>query len=130
MEGLLIFVLFMGFVVFLVRVQTAQLRAFDRLSAKGRRGRALVLSSFRNATGVTLGGRRFQRRQMTIEIDISGQAPYEVTNTFLVPRGMVEPFPGCSLDVAIDPANPQSVAVLGPGGFSGPWLRIGPPAAY
>jgi hypothetical protein len=105
-------------------------RRYDRLQSGGLRGRALVLKSSQTVTGVTVGGRRFQSRTMTLDIELHGTRPFVVSGTFLVPRGLVEPIPGCSLEVSVDPKNRQNIAVLGPGGFTGPWLRIGPPALY
>jgi hypothetical protein len=104
--------------------------AIDRLATRGLRGRGLVLSSFQMSNGVTIGSRRFERKQMTLDIEIPGRPPYLVNGQFLVPRGQVEAIPGTSLEVAVDPSNPNQVAVLGPGGFTGPWLNIGPPNAY
>jgi hypothetical protein len=104
--------------------------AIDRLARSGIRGRGLVLSSFQMSFGVTLGGRRFERKQMTLDVEIPGRPPYQVNGQFLVPRGQVEAIPGSSLEVAVDPSNPSQIAVLGPGGFTGPWLNLGPPNAY
>jgi len=131
-SGAAFLVIFVAFFLFVIikNATTGQPAVYDRLAAKGLPGRALVLSSFQMAQGVSFGLRRFQRRQMTIEIEVAGMAPYQLTNTFLVPRGVVEPIPGASLDVAVDPKNPQNVAVLGPGGFTGPWIRLGPPPAF
>ena len=104
--------------------------AIDRLARRGIRGRGLVLSAFQMSNGVTLGGRRFERKQMTLDVEIPGRPPYLVNGQFLVPRGQVEAIPGSSLEVAVDPSNPSQIAVLGPGGFTGPWLNLGPPNAY
>jgi hypothetical protein len=67
---------------------------------------------------------------MTLEIEVQGVAPYVIQGMFQVPRGMVEPIPGSSLEVAVDRSNPGSVVVLGPGGFTGPWLNSGPPQPF
>jgi hypothetical protein len=125
----------LGFLVLVFFVILAALKggvagSYDRLASAGLRGRALVLGASQMVTGVTLNGRRFQRRQMVLEIEIEGREPYEVSGTFLVPRGLIEPIPGSSLDVAVDRGVPSRVAVLGPGGFSGPWLRTGIPQPY
>jgi len=129
--GVVILVFIALFVFVIVKnAATGQPAVYDRLAARGLPGRALVLSSFQMTQGISFGRRRFQRRQMTLEIEVSGRAPYELTNTFLVPRGVVEPIPGSSLDVAVDPKDPRNVAVLGPGGFTGPWIRLGPPPAF
>jgi hypothetical protein len=57
-------------------------------------------------------------------------APYVIQGSFLIPRGVVDAIPGSSLEVAVDRANPNSVVVLGPGGFTGPWLNSGPPQPF
>jgi hypothetical protein len=92
--------------------------------------RGLVLQSARIATGTTVNGRRFEQRAMTLDIEIPGQQPYICTGTFLVPRGLVEAIPGASLDVSVDPTNAQNIVVVGPGGFTGLWLNLGPPNPY
>jgi hypothetical protein len=93
-------------------------------------GRGLVLESMSAATGVTRNGRRFDRRIMTLEVEVAGMAPYIVQGSFLVPRGQVEVIPGASLELAVDGRSASDVTVLGPGGFTGPWLNAGPPQAY
>jgi len=67
---------------------------------------------------------------MTLDVEIPGREPYVSTGDFLVPRGVAETIPGASLDVAVDARDQNQILVLGPGGFSGPWIRIGPPAPY
>jgi len=98
------------------------------LATRGLRGRGLVLSSNMLTTGSTINGQRYETRTMTLDIEIPGRPPYEVTQAFVIPRGLVEPVPGASLDLAVDPGNRNLISVLGPGGFSGPWLRVGPPS--
>jgi hypothetical protein len=80
--------------------------------------------------GVTLGGRRFERRGMTLDVEIPGRPPFIASGNFLVPRGIVEATPGASLELAVHPTNQSRIAVLGPGGFTGPWLNYGPPNSY
>ena len=89
-----------------------------------------MLSSFQMSNAVTIGQRRFERRTMTLDIEIPGRAPYVVSGQFLIPRGQCEAIPGSSLEVAVDRSNPSQLAVLGPGGFTGPWMRLGPPNVY
>ncbi len=103
---------------------------YDRLQSRGLRGRALVLSANQITTSVRIGTRRFVNRPMTLEIELPGVEPYEITGTFAIPRGFADPVPGASLDVAVDPRNRSTIAILGPGGFTGPWLQQGPPQPY
>ena len=129
-----------GVVVFvvvwlLVKAGTKNLQtsagAISQLGQSGVRARGLVLQSSQLATGVTLNGQRFERRTMTIDVEIPGQAPYVISNgVFLLPRGLVEAAPGSSLELSVDAADRTRVVVLGPGGFTGPWIRTGPPNAY
>jgi hypothetical protein len=102
----------------------------NRLTQSGLRGRGLILSSSQMATNTRVGMQRFEQRQMTLEIEVQGVAPYVIQGVFLVPRGMVDAIPGSSLEIAVDRSNPSSVIVLGPGGFTGPWLNSGPPQPF
>jgi hypothetical protein len=123
------FIVLFVFIVIAVSKNSA-VAGRNRLAQSGLRGRGLVLQSSMNATGMRVGMQRFEQRQMTLDIEIPGRAPYVVQGTFMTPRGLVEPIPGASLDVSVDPNNPSAVVVLGPGGFSGPWLQTGPPQPY
>ncbi len=102
----------------------------DKLAVAGLPARGLVLTSAQVAVGVTMNMRRFERRMMTLDVEIPGRAPYICTGSFLIPRGLVEATPGASLELAVDPRNPNNIVVLGPGGFTGPWLNVGPPQPY
>ncbi|HEY8072798.1 MAG TPA: hypothetical protein VIF62_01780 [Labilithrix sp.] len=133
-----VFVIIVGVVV-LVQIARAVSRsrspsqsagALDALAASGIPARGLVLSCSQYAIGVTLSQRRFEKRTMTIDVEIPGREPYVATGDFLVPRGLLEVVPGASLDLSVDARDPNRIVVLGPGGFTGPWLRVGPPAAY
>jgi hypothetical protein len=104
--------------------------AIDSLARKGLRARGLVLSCNQMSTGVTINGRRFERRTMTLDVEIPGRAPFITNGVFLVPRGIVEATPGSSLELAVHPTKMSQIAVLGPGGFTGPWLNFGPPNTY
>lgn len=135
MAGLVvIFVVFV--LIFILKAVTSGSRTlgvsdFDRLTSNGVRGRALVLASSNIAVGFRIGMRRFERRTMTLEVEIPGREPFIAQGTYPVPRGLVEPIPGSSLDVAIDARGTGQLAVLGPGGFTGPWLNVGgPPQPY
>src|SRR5437660_1424750 len=102
----------------------------DSIEATGTPARGLVLTCSPYVIGVTINQRRFEKRTMTLDVEIPGQAPYQSSGDFLVPRGLVDAIPGASLELAVDPSNPDKIAVLGPGGFTGPWLRLGPPQPY
>jgi hypothetical protein len=124
------FVAFIAFVMSKAASNAQGANTIDRLRQGGVPGRGLVLASSVISTGVTVGMRRFEQRQMTIEVEVYGQQPYVIQGTFMVPRGLVDAIPGSSLELAVDSGNPNQIAILGPGGFTGPWLQVGPPQAY
>ena len=104
---------------------------FDRLATNGLPARGLILQSYISTTRtMTVNGRRYEVRTMTLDIEVPNRPAYVVSGDFTMPRGVVEPIPGASLELMVDPKNPNHVAVLGPGGFTGPWLCVGVPPAY
>jgi hypothetical protein len=130
--GFVVFVMFF-IVIFLVKMASSRALGvgdYDRLTQYGVRGRALVLASTNIAVGFRIGMRRFERRAMTLEVEVPGREPFIAQGTYPVPRGLVEPIPGSSLEVAVDARGTGQIAVLGPGGFTGPWLNVGPPQPY
>jgi hypothetical protein len=136
------FLVFFGVIIFFVLFVRGAIKAagggtqgqsvqlLDRLEQTGTPARGLVLGAANYSVGVTVNMRRFERRTMAIDVEIPGREAYVVSGDFLVPRGLVEVVPGVSLELAVDPSNPNNVAVLGPGGFTGPWIRLGPPQPY
>jgi hypothetical protein len=131
--GYLVLVGILIFVVWMISRAGKGPKTFAQVAQSGARGRALVLQSSMPTSGFTMNGRRWLRTTMTLDIEVPGQQPYQVTGSFLLPRGLVEAVPGSSLEVAVDMNNrmsADSVSVLGPGGFTGPWLNVGPPNPY
>jgi hypothetical protein len=134
MTGFVIFALFIFVFVLISRFSSSGTRSATQLantsSGAGVHARGLVLSASQQSKGTRSGGLRYEQRQMTIEVEIPGEAPYVTTGYFLAPRGVVEAIPGSSLELMVDRSNPSNLVILGPGGFTGPWLRSGPPRAY
>jgi hypothetical protein len=91
-----------------------------RILKSGLEGRGLVLSAARTGTQATIGGQRFQVRQVLLDVEVLGRAPYEVSLNAMFPR-LCEPFPGSALDLRVDPRNPNNVVIVGPAGSSG-WM--------
>jgi hypothetical protein len=83
----------------------------------------LVVSS----TGQKVGAvsRRFDRRSVTIDVEIPGRQPYEVTTIPLIPINLVrDVLPGATVELRVDPKNPSTMAIIGPGtGFVQAALR-------
>jgi hypothetical protein len=100
---------------------------FDRVMSgqapQGVRAYGLILSASRTATPVNYFGRVMEQRYVVLEVEIPGQQPYQVNTQLSIPLGLVEARPGDTLELSVSPGNPNNVTVLGPGGFTGPWLR-------
>jgi hypothetical protein len=64
-------------------------------------------------------------RNLILDIELPGMAPYEVSVTPMIPR-IVEALPGASVDVRVDPKNLQEVLIVGPAGSSA-WLPTAAP---
>ena len=88
--------------------------------ASGVPARGLILQADSMATEGTLRGQRVEYRQMRLDVEIPGQAPYEVSVRPAIPR-ICEALPGAALDLRVDPRNPNNVTVVGPAGASG-WI--------
>jgi hypothetical protein len=112
-----------GFTALSGRSQAQQATA---LSTNGILGRGLILQAAATPSGrATIGGQRFEMRNLILDIELPGMAPYEVSVTPMIPR-IVEALPGASVDVRVDPKNLQQVLVVGPAGSSA-WLPAAMP---
>jgi hypothetical protein len=85
--------------------------------------RGLVLSADATSQSVQWNGQSCEQRDTMLDVEIPGQEPYVVRATLRFQRGLVRVAPGDALDLNIDPNDPSRIVVLGPGGFTGPWLR-------
>ena len=51
-----------------------------------------------------------------VDIEIEGRPPYQVSTTSMIPNQMSRSvLPGASLELRVDPTNPQSFAIVVPG---------------
>lgn len=96
---------------------------FDRLSQTGVPARGILLQVAQTSSG--MGGpmgRRFQRRSVRIDIEIPGQNPYELNALAWIPMNCVrDVLPGATVELRVDPTNPQKFVIIGPGvGFAPP----------
>jgi hypothetical protein len=110
-------------VVFLVIVfvaRASQVGGRGALLARGLPARGLILSAARTATDASYGGQRFEVRSLVLDIEVPGRPPYEVSLSTMIPR-ICEALPGATLDLRVDPAKPDNLAVVGPAGSS-QWL--------
>jgi len=94
--------------------------ARTRLMTSGLPARGLVVRAASTGRAMMLNGQRFQVRNVLLDVEVQGRAPYEIGLDALFPR-MCESFPGTALDLRVDPANPANVAIVGPAGSSA-WI--------
>ncbi|CAN5319511.1 hypothetical protein BH11MYX1_BH11MYX1_49170 [soil metagenome] len=123
----------MGFVVVLVlcaiiwlfkaAVGTASTSqsGYKALLSRGLPARGILLA-VTNVPSSTLGVGLFklQVRQVRIDIEVPGRAPYEVTASVAIPLNLVrDVLPGAIVELRIDRKNPTNIAIVGPGvGFN------------
>ncbi len=131
MRQVVVVLVIVAVVIFLIIKGAAGAKGALALETNGLPARGLVLACDRVSMGRTINGRRFELFTMTLDVELYGAGePYVCTGNYLVPRGQVETVPGASLELMVDRKNRNQLLVIGPGGFSGPWLRVGPPNAY
>jgi hypothetical protein len=93
--------------------------SYTRLARSGTPARGILLavaSTPGNSVGVGLN--KLQSRQVTIDIEVAGQPPYELTTTLLIPLNLVrDVLPGATVELRLGSRN--QVVVVGPGvGFN------------
>jgi hypothetical protein len=113
-------ILFVIFVV-LVLVVRAQKGGRSGTVSRGLLARGIILQADQFATETSYLGQRFELRRLTLDVEVPGRAPYEVSITPRIPR-IVEALPGATLDLRVDPSNPQNIEVVGPAGATD-WIR-------
>ena len=98
---------------------------YDSLVAKGIPARGILLQV--SNTGMKVGSvsRRFELRQVYIDIEIPGKPPYETNARAVIPLNLVrDVLPGATVELRVDPKNPANIAIIGPGtGFVQQALR-------
>lgn len=94
---------------------------YASLLASGIPGRGILLSVSRTSLGtVGTGLSRYQLRAVTIDVEVAGRRPYEVSVTALIPMNLVrDVLPGATVELRVDPKDPTKLAIVGPGvGFN------------
>ena len=103
--------LVMGFVFVLLIIRSI-LVAQRTVAARG-----ILLRVSSTALGrVGAGQSRREQRMVTIDVEIDGQDPFEIDTVALIPLRFVDDvLPGATVAITIDPKNPRTVQVTGPG---------------
>lgn len=96
-------------------------RGYQKLLSNGLPARGILLSVANRSYGsVGVGMFKFQQRTVTIDVEVGGQAPYEVMVNALIPLNLVrDVLPGATVELRVDPNDPSNIAIVGPGvGFN------------
>ena len=98
---------------------------YDGLVARGVPARGILLQVA--STGMKVGSvsRRFELRQVYIDVEVPGREPYETNAQAVIPLNLVrDVLPGATVELRVDPKNPANMAIIGPGtGFVQQALR-------
>lgn len=95
---------------------------YARVLKRGVMARGILLSVDSLATSVVKGVNGVERRDATVDVEVPGQPPYEVTGQLYIPTNLRDlALPGATVEVRVDPKKPTVIALVGPG--------IGLPAA-
>lgn len=100
-------------------------RGYDSLLARGVPARGILLWVAPTGTKSGTVARRFETRQVQIDIEIPGREPYETNANPLIPINFVrDVLPGATVELRVDPSNPSNIIIVGPGtGFVQQALR-------
>jgi hypothetical protein len=119
----------MAIVLVIVLVAMAAKRAptgqYDWLLANGIPARGILLMVASTGTKLGTPSRRYEVRQVYIDIEIPGREPYEINANPAIPINLVrDVLPGATVELRVDPKNPANIAIVGPGtGFVQQALR-------
>jgi hypothetical protein len=89
---------------------------YDRLLKNGIPARGILLRVASTGTKSGTPQRRFEQRQVYVDIEIPGRAPYETSASPYIPINLVrDVLPGATVELRVDPKNPNVIAIVGPG---------------
>jgi hypothetical protein len=109
-------VIFFVIVVFVVLVNAFSTNPAS-VAVKGIPARGILLSVNKLPTGnVGTGASRYESRQVQIDIEIPGQAPYELDTVAYVPANMIDDvLPGATVALRLGQKDRSYVVIVGPG---------------
>lgn len=108
------FIVIIGFLLFVV---FSSANDYDRLLKSGLPGRGILLQVSPNSTRVA-GTRPSVRRDVLIDVEVAGQAPFELRTSLYIPQALDrDVLPGATLEIRVDPKNHKKIAIVGPGAF-------------
>jgi hypothetical protein len=119
MEGVLMIVIVAAIYIVAAAVKASGSASYNRLSRSGTPARGILLAvSSVPGTSVGVGLNKLQSRQVTIDVEVPGQPPYELTTNLLIPLNLVrDVLPGATVELRVGSRN--QIVVVGPGvGFN------------
>ncbi len=128
-----LFIVVIGIVILAVRLGASSQpgSVYQKLLSNGVQARGILLTvnnvGVRQPGGQSRGGPaggvvRFERRDVRLDVELPGQAPYEIQTSALIPTNLSgDIFPGTTVELRLDKGNRSNIAIVG--------LGIGLPAA-
>lgn len=89
---------------------------YDKLIRNGTPARGILLQVAAQGTKAGTAARRFEMRQVQIDVEIAGRPPYETNANVAIPINLVrDVLPGATVELRVDPNNTTRIAIVGPG---------------
>jgi hypothetical protein len=97
-----------------VRAAARATAAYNRVLTQGVPARGILLTVSPTATRTR--GANYQTRQVYMDVEIAGHAPFEVSLALRIPANMVrDVLPGATLELRVDPQDRNNIIMIGPG---------------
>ena len=108
----------LGVIAFFIWILVVSLGggSYAKLVKSGLPARGILLAV--NPLGTKSAGGIFtvELRNMTIDVEMPGRAPFEVKVRAIVPTNLRQlVLPGATVELRVDPKNDKNIAVVGPG---------------
>lgn len=101
--------------------------SYSNVIKTGQPARGILLTVNSRSSPVQRGAAPLESRDVTIDVEVQGQAPFVISTRAIAPTGMRSSIlPGATVEIRFDPKNTKTIAIVGPGsGFAifGPVAR-------
>jgi hypothetical protein len=115
-------VLILWLVIFLARSagNSSATSGYANVASRGIPARGILLSVASTGTKIGTAPMRYDQRVVTIDVEIPGEPPYEITTTATIPLNLVrDVLPGATVELRVDSARRDQISIVGPGaGFA------------
>jgi hypothetical protein len=108
-----------GYVLSVLAKAMPSLSGYAGLAANGIPARGILLQV--NPVATSLQGGQIKVRQVLVDVEVPGQASYEVSVSAMMPTNLsADVIPGATMELRLHPKNRTTIAIVGPGvGFAG-----------